>query len=969
MLLRRFTAIMLSVLLLFALLPPSTSAEGETVPSELIWERVTGVTSSVSLTEAVFDNGSRQSEHYIEYRPGGPVLPRLVTGDSIRRKLSYGEAVEGDGGRTLACVNGDYYVMRTGMPLGLAVRDGELLSSDDGNCAFGFLEDGSAFLGRPALTIRLDVGGGQLTLGGINKDHRAGTACLFTPAWGSSADSGEDTRCLLLEPEENGALRIGGELRYTVDSVLPEGGIVEIPADRHLLVLPEAEYRRLSDVLAPGGEATLTVTAGDARFGECITALGCLYRLLEDGEAPEDLDRLDRNHAPRTAIGIREDGTVVFYTADGRQAGYAQGLTLSETAQRLAELGCASAGVLDGGASTVLGAQLPGGEACAVRNLPSLGEPRETPQYLLLESPAEEAGLLDCVGVYCDEKVLLCGSSCVFTCGGCDSCGNPVEPGSVSWSADSGSIRSDGRFTAPVTPGVVTVTAEAGGVSGVLRIPVIGEPEELRLIPETDARETGSLRLRPGDSVGLTVRAFWNALPVCSSGASIVWEAEGGIGSIRDGEFTAAAQPAAGSIRAAVGAASAELSVLVIDRVLCLDGFENVTSGGADGLRWSGETLRDRVKYGRGSLRLDYDLSEGDAVFSMEAYETGLLEQVSLWVLSDGSGVSLYSDHEAVSLLLGRLDRPGWMLCTVDVGFCGPILDLRLSGEGKGSIWLDQLLLYGEGEPDIEAPVVRLSQDGGELTGSLWDREDGLLRADELGFTVDGRACAFEYSEESGEFRAVLPDGPGPFHAVLTARDGSGNYNSASLLTEGGEASPFPDMEDHWARRYVNYLSAMGIVNGKPDGEGRLMYDPNSVVTRAEFSVMLCRWLRLDTDGASSGVVFADESDIPEWAADSVRAVAAAGLIQGAAAEGGLYFMPKQALTRAQAAVILGRTMEGGRMMADLPFPDAGDIPAWARSYAAELAFMGVMRGDGTGFDPGGSLTRAQAAKLLAELT
>ena len=44
MLLRRFTASMLSVLLLVALLPPSTSAEGETVPSELIWERVTGVT-------------------------------------------------------------------------------------------------------------------------------------------------------------------------------------------------------------------------------------------------------------------------------------------------------------------------------------------------------------------------------------------------------------------------------------------------------------------------------------------------------------------------------------------------------------------------------------------------------------------------------------------------------------------------------------------------------------------------------------------------------------------------------------------------------------------------------------------------------------------------------------------------------------------------------------------------------------
>ena len=74
-------------------------------------------------------------------------------------------------------------------------------------------------------------------------------------------------------------------------------------------------------------------------------------------------------------------------------------------------------------------------------------------------------------------------------------------------------------------------------------------------------------------------------------------------------------------------------------------------------------------------------------------------------------------------------------------------------------------------------------------------------------------------------------------------------------------------------------------------------------------------------------------------------------------------------LTRAQAAVILGRSMEGGRMSADLSFPDAAEIPAWAVSYISELCFMGVMRGDGTRLDPNGYLTRAQAAKLLTELT
>ena len=35
---------------------------------------------------------------------------------------------------------------------------------------------------------------------------------------------------------------------------------------------------------------------------------------------------------PRTAIGIKNDGTLVFYTVDGRQSGYSKRATLKELA-------------------------------------------------------------------------------------------------------------------------------------------------------------------------------------------------------------------------------------------------------------------------------------------------------------------------------------------------------------------------------------------------------------------------------------------------------------------------------------------------------------------------------------------------------------------------------------------------------------------------------------------------------------
>jgi exopolysaccharide biosynthesis protein len=57
--------------------------------------------------------------------------------------------------------------------------------------------------------------------------------------------------------------------------------------------------------------------------------------------------------APRTAVGQREDGTVIFVVIDGRQA-HSVGATLREVQDLLLEEGCINAGFLDGGASSEL---------------------------------------------------------------------------------------------------------------------------------------------------------------------------------------------------------------------------------------------------------------------------------------------------------------------------------------------------------------------------------------------------------------------------------------------------------------------------------------------------------------------------------------------------------------------------------------------------------------------------------------
>ena len=92
--------------------------------------------------------------------------------------------------------------------------------------------------------------------------------------------------------------------------------------------------------LQPGDTVTLTVSSSDQRWSQAVQALGGVSKLVTNGQVDSGLD------ASRTAwpaIGIKADGTVIFYAMDGKQPGYSVGATQGQVAQRLIELGCVEA--------------------------------------------------------------------------------------------------------------------------------------------------------------------------------------------------------------------------------------------------------------------------------------------------------------------------------------------------------------------------------------------------------------------------------------------------------------------------------------------------------------------------------------------------------------------------------------------------------------------------------------------------
>lgn len=143
--------------------------------------------------------------------------------------------------------------------------------------------------------------------------------------------------------------------------------------------------------------------------------------LVKDGKIVADPNNTDL--FPRTSVGIKADGTVIFITADGRQAPYSNGQTIYENAQQMLSLGCVDAIQLDGGGSATIVSQREGEESLSVRNSPSDGAERTVSTALLVYSTAAPSGEFDHANLAPNNELYTPGSTVTFTATGVDSSG------------------------------------------------------------------------------------------------------------------------------------------------------------------------------------------------------------------------------------------------------------------------------------------------------------------------------------------------------------------------------------------------------------------------------------------------------------------------------------------------------------------------------------------------------------------
>jgi len=259
-----------------------------------------------------------------------------------------------------AAINGGFYRvggLLAGDPDGVMMEAGRLLSEPDrGRGAVGFAEERGrtrALFGRLTLDARLEVEGkSPLPVSGIDRERHADETLVFTP---------EFHRTTLTDPDGVEATVVDGvvtDVRLGGSSAIPENGLV-------ISFGPEAGASAVAPLEAGDRvrfEPRLVSQLGDdsAAWTAARSIVSAGPLLVFAGERVEDWKSESISNVfalarhPRTAVGARADGTLLFVTVDGRDAERSVGMSLPELTGLMLELGAVAAANLDGGGSTTM---------------------------------------------------------------------------------------------------------------------------------------------------------------------------------------------------------------------------------------------------------------------------------------------------------------------------------------------------------------------------------------------------------------------------------------------------------------------------------------------------------------------------------------------------------------------------------------------------------------------------------------
>ncbi|WP_169306727.1 phosphodiester glycosidase family protein [Cohnella pontilimi] len=559
-------------------------------------------------------------------------------GDQAQREMLKGNQV-------VAGINADMYDMSTGMPNGLMVKDGQLVTSQgpderNGSYRTSFYMDqnnkpgiasvhteGKLTVGETVYDVNLlnrnqGVSDGLvIDTSNITRNHKL--THFYKGTVGNSAFA-------LIRVDHFNGVNPGKDYIGTIEEIYTADGF-DIPAG-YVVLAGYGTMKSVVESLPKGDKVSFRydLYVGADQNNNIATSVAFNTWLVRDGHAltaSEMPDKSTFTTGPnaRTALGIKADGSVIVVTVDKPSTAFSEsiGASLPDLAKYLQEAGAVNALNLDGGGSTEMIVRKAGSDRPVTVNHPSDGNSRQVTNSLLFVSTAAKTGVVGHVVV--DKNVTLYqGSSYDFSYRMTDEFGNAIKnaASTVQWETTFGSIDANGQYTAPKQPGSGNVTATVNGVKGSAKVTVVDSFASIAFTANNSVvmqqNETKPFDFKALDASG-------NQVIVDPSQA--VWSLTGNIGTVSEsGLVTAAAEHGTGTLTATIGGQTITASITVGLKEQVIDDFEtypiegyhlsgygygNVTQyAGAAGTSKMLSISTDIKHSGNSSFKMDYDFSK-----------------------------------------------------------------------------------------------------------------------------------------------------------------------------------------------------------------------------------------------------------------------------------------------------------------------------------------------------------------------
>ena len=249
-----------------------TAAASAAFTNGFSWSYPVGEGLTYTRTEGKNTAGVQRA-NVLTYEPNTGVSPVMVyAGDTVYgSKATITNAVkylQNQGKTVIGGTNADFFVMSSGVPIGLVIDKGTLISSDAWQYAVGFKKDGTAVIGRPTMGIRITGASGSCSVSYFNKTRTTAGAYLLDRSYDEATHFAAKGSYIVLEREDSTPVKAGGSVKLKV--VSKGTGSSSFAIGENQMVLTKSDGANVpSWVDFPvGEEVTLSITAADPAWSE-----------------------------------------------------------------------------------------------------------------------------------------------------------------------------------------------------------------------------------------------------------------------------------------------------------------------------------------------------------------------------------------------------------------------------------------------------------------------------------------------------------------------------------------------------------------------------------------------------------------------------------------------------------------------------------------------------------------------------